>query len=216
MGLFRCDASILLLSGKDLLTFLDGLSTNQISGPCTAPFTKDNAKIIDVCDLIPVGDNIALVGYAKFKANLVDHLSLKILGRQITITDISHLNDVFIGTPLDHVPQGVTVHQSTFGWMMIAPKSTSFVPTWTEEEWSEFRVMNSIPFHGHEITQDRHPYSCGLETLVHPQKGCYVGQEILTRMRTRGKTGKTMHRELNPVEQATTVGLTHSLCIKRV
>lgn len=215
MGLFQCNASILLISGNDLMTFLDGLSTNQISGPCTAPFTKENAKIIDVCDVIPVGDNIALVGSAEYKDDLVNHLSKRILGRGISITDISHLNDVFIGISPNTVPDGATVHNSTFGWMMICPKSISYRSTWTEEEWSEHRVMNSIPFHGHEITQDRHPYSCGLETLVHPLKGCYIGQEILTRMRTRGKTGKTMHRELNPVENATTVGHTHSLSIKR-
>jgi folate-binding protein YgfZ len=76
--------------------------------------------------------------------------------------------------------------------------------------------MNEIPFHGSEITPNVHPFSCGLEHLVHPDKGCYIGQEILTRMRSRGKTGKVMVRKLNPVENPTTVGKTHSLCIERI
>ena len=216
MGLFQCEASVLLLKGDGLLQFLDGLSTNHITGSCTAPFTKENAKIIDVCEVVQVDESIALIGFENFKRDLVEHLAKKILGRKITITDISHLNEVFIGIEPPVIPDGATVHQSQLGWMMIIPNSMSYKATWNLEEWSEYRVMNEIPFHGHEITQEVHPLSCGLDSLVHSQKGCYIGQEILTRMRARGKTGKIMQQELNPVDNATTVGRTHSLCIKRI
>ena len=61
MGLVRHEASVLLLQGENLLPFLDGLSTNHVAGPCTTVFTNRAAKIIDVCDVIPVGSHVALV-----------------------------------------------------------------------------------------------------------------------------------------------------------
>ena len=44
-----------------------------------------------------------------------------------------------------------------------------------------------IPWYGYEISGKVNPYQCGLNNQVHENKGCYTGQEILTRMRTRGK-----------------------------
>ena len=140
----------------------------------------------------------------------------RILGRNISITDVSHLNDVFIGIKPERIPEGATIHQSTFGWMMVTAKNLNHQSTWDQEQWDDYRVMNEIPFHGHEITQKVHPFSCGLEDLVHPNKGCYIGQEILTRMRSRGKSGKIMLRKPNPVVGSTTTGKTHSLCIDRL
>ena len=83
------------------------------------------------------------------------------------------------------------------------------------EQWNEHRITNLIPYHGHEITGSYHPLACGLEPLVHPQKGCYVGQEVLTRMRSRGKQGHRLVVRPNPVEKPTTQGKERSLCIVR-
>jgi folate-binding protein YgfZ len=57
------------------------------------------------------------------------------------------------------------------------------------DHWTAWRVEHRWPEHDIEITSARHPYACGLESLVHENKGCYLGQEVLTRMRSRGKTG---------------------------
>ena len=72
-----------------------------------------------------------------------------------------------------------------------------------------------IPHQGHEITPNVHPLACGLGDLVHESKGCYIGQEILARMRSRGRQGKELVRIANPVEAATTIGANHSLAIVR-
>ena len=54
------------------------------------------------------------------------------------------------------------------------------------------RIANKVPWQGYEITSSFHPFACGLEELVHQQKGCYIGQEILARMRSRGRQGKVL------------------------
>ena len=216
MGMVRHPAYTLLLQGQAILPFLNGLSTNQVDGACTTVFTNRAAKIIDVCEVIPVGSHIALVGFEPNKLAMTAHLTERILGQSITITDISDLNDVFLGTGGAPFPKDTTVHQSHFGEMYIIPVKHRWEATWTDEDWTEHRISNLIPYHGHEITSKVHPLACGLGDLVHPQKGCYIGQEVLTRMRSRGKQGHHLAKRRNPVEKATTVGASESLVLERI
>jgi folate-binding protein YgfZ len=216
MGMARHRAYTLLLQGKDVFKFIDGLSTNQVNGACTTVFTNRAAKIVDVCEVIPVGPNVALVGFEPSKAAITAHLTDRILGQSVVITDISELNDVFLGTENEPYPEGTTVHKSHFGTMYIIPLKHEWEATWTEDDWTEHRITNLIPYHGHEITSKVHPLACGLGDLVHPQKGCYIGQEVLTRMRSRGKQGHRLVKRSNPVDKATTVGAKESLVLERI
>ena len=96
MGMVRHDAYTLLLQGEGVLEFINGLSTNLVTGAFLHHgFTNRAAQIVDVCEVIPVGSNVALVGFRPHKDQLVNHLSERILGQPITINDISELNDVF-------------------------------------------------------------------------------------------------------------------------
>ena len=106
MGMARHEAYTLLLQGEHILEFINGLSTNLVTGPCTTVFTSRAAQIVDVCEVIPVGENVALVGFHPQKNQLIKHLSDRILGQPISISDISDLNDVFIGLPDEPHPSG--------------------------------------------------------------------------------------------------------------
>lgn len=213
--MFRHEAYILLLEGKEILQFIDGLSTNLVNGRCTTIFTQANAKIIDVCEILPLGENVAIIGYRPYKDALIHHLKPRILERQITIRDITTLNHVFVGPIPDELPEGSTRLENFMGGMAVIPQRYQIEQTWDETRWNEYRINNLIPYHGAEITPKVHPFACGLDALVHINKGCYVGQEILTRMRSRGKTGKTLVRKGNPVSNPTTMGVNESLCIER-
>ena len=137
MGMVRHHAYTLLLQGDSVLDFINGLSTNLVTGPCTTVFTNRAAQIVDVCEVIPVGTNVALVGFLPQKDQLIKHLSDRILGQPIAISDLSNLNDVFSGLSDEQHPPGTTVHQSHFGTMYIIPKKLEQEPTWTEDEWTE-------------------------------------------------------------------------------
>jgi folate-binding protein YgfZ len=215
MGLFQLDSYVLLLSGNDCLTFIDGLSTNKVTGTCTTVFTDQNAKIIDMIDVITVGPNIALVGHEGFKENLVSHLISKILQQDVTIRDITLNNKVYLSTEECSFSEGVTVVETFRGWLVVASNATQLQPTMTLEEFNDYRVENLIPHQGYEITSSVHPFNCGLEHLVHDSKGCYIGQEILTRMRSRNKMGKQLIQVENPTDSATTFGTTMSLDIRK-
>ena len=215
MGIYKLESYVLIIRGEDRLSFIDGLSTNKVEGDCSTVFTTTAAKIIDLVDVIDMGDFIAIVGHQPYKENLIQHISKRVLNQDISIADISANNSVYLSTEDVDVVDKITKRNTWRGWLLVAPNSVSLEADMTEEDFSEYRVANMIPHHGHEITPNVHPLACGLGDLVHEAKGCYIGQEILARMRSRGRQGKELVRLANPVEGATTIGANHSLAIVR-
>lgn len=215
MGIIKLDAYVLLISGQDRYTFLDGLSTNKVDSSCSTVFTTTSAKIIDVVDVIEVGDNLAVIGYEPYKDKVLDHLQPRILQQNVTIRDITTLNNVYLSTENYPIEPSVTMSRSFLGWILVTSIKNSLQESMTYDQFTEYRTENIIPYQGHEITSDMHPFNCGLEDLVHESKGCYIGQEILTRMRSRGKMGKKLVQVPIDAEDATSIGTENALAIRR-
>ena len=216
MGIIKLDAYVLLISGEDRYTFLDGLSTNKVESSCSTVFTTTSAKIIDVVDVIEVGDNLAVVGYGPYKDKVLDHLQPRILQQNVAIRDITDLNNVYLSTEEYPAETGITVTRSFLGWILVTSVKNSLQESMSLELFTDYRTMNIIPYQEHEITPDVHPFNCGLEHLVHESKGCYIGQEILTRMRSRGKMGKQLAQVPIDYDGATSVGTEFALSIIRL
>ena len=88
-------------------------------------------------------------------------------------------------------------------------------PTMNQQEFDDYRIQNLIPFQQKEINHTVHPFNCGLAQYVHEAKGCFIGQELLTRMRSRGKMGKQLMIVDKNADDATTIGTECSLAIRR-
>jgi aminomethyltransferase len=56
------------------------------------------------------------------------------------------------------------------------------------------RIESGLPRFGHEITEDYIPLEAGLWRDVSFSKGCYIGQEIIARMESRGRLAKQLVR----------------------
>ena len=110
----------------------------------------------------------------------------------------------------------ITSTRSFLGWILVTSTKNSLQESMTFDEFTEYRTENIIPYQEHEITTDVHPFNCGLEHLVHAAKGCYIGQEVLTRMRSRGKMGKQLVQVPIDAEDATSVGTKFALAIRRL
>ena len=216
MGIYKLDAYVLIIRGKDRFSFIDGLSTNKVEGDCSTVFTTTTAKVVDLVDVIDMGDFLAIVGHSPYKNNLIEHISKRILGQQVSIGDASSNNSVYLSTSDVVVNDSVTKRSTWRGWLLVAPNTEMINSNMNEDDFNEYRIENMIPLQGREITSSVHPLACGLGHLVHEAKGCYIGQEILARMRSRGRQGKKLVCLPNPVEGATTIGNTHSLAIVRV
>jgi len=62
------------------------------------------------------------------------------------------------------------------------------------------RIEQGYGAFGRELSQEYIPLETGLLDAVSFTKGCYVGQEIIARMESRGRLAKVL-RGLNPSSQ---------------
>jgi aminomethyltransferase len=62
----------------------------------------------------------------------------------------------------------------------------------TAEEARIARIEHFIPRYGEDITNTTLPQETGLTRALHFSKGCYLGQEIVERIRSRGHVNRTL------------------------
>jgi folate-binding protein YgfZ len=60
-----------------------------------------------------------------------------------------------------------------------------------EQTLETFRILCGIPKVGHDIRDKTLPHETGQERALNFNKGCYIGQEIVERIRSRGAVHKT-------------------------
>jgi len=61
-----------------------------------------------------------------------------------------------------------------------------------EDAYQMLRLAAGQPYVGHELTEDHIPLEANLWPAVSFSKGCYVGQEIIARMESRGKLARRL------------------------
>jgi aminomethyltransferase len=76
----------------------------------------------------------------------------------------------------------------------------------TAEDGETFRVTQFRPRYGHDITGKSLPQETQQMRAVHFQKGCYLGQEIVERVRSRGHINKLLVGFTGDSEHAPPVG----------
>ncbi|HIH52684.1 MAG TPA: hypothetical protein HA286_00250 [Candidatus Poseidoniaceae archaeon] len=198
----RDDIGVLFVRGTDARGFVDGLSTNQIpndSGHAVQTvFTDRAAKIIAATLALVRDEGVVLLVYRPSIDALIGHLQPRLLGQDVALMDISDRNHVVyeVGGTSDvefgrwNTHQQVTTVRLTPELLVhIAAGPPAEAVEANMTEWTAWRVEHRWPEHGLEITAKRHPYACGLEDYVHQNKGCFLGQEVLARMKSRGRTG---------------------------
>ena len=193
------DARLLIFSGDDKISFLEGLSSNKIDFVNTEIINTlvldTKAKIIGQLHLFMLGEMVIAVVLAENDKELMEHLNSKILTQDVGINDVTDLN--YVDIIYNHNPD-VDVVTSKDGYTLIHINrmysfeiySNKFERKPISNDWINFhdwRINHLVPWHGYEVTRKVNPYQCGLDSQVHENKGCFTGQEVLTRMRSRNK-----------------------------
>ena len=61
----------------------------------------------------------------------------------------------------------------------------------SDEEWEKIRILRGIPRWGMELGEETLPPEAGLEgTHIDYHKGCYIGQEVISRLRSVGHVNR--------------------------
>lgn len=86
------------------------------------------------------------------------------------------------------------------GWRLLIPIDAvaacglDGLPIMSDIALNEAQVEAGQPAYGHELSTDYIPLEAGLEQAISFNKGCYVGQEIIARMESRGRRAKQLSR----------------------
>jgi folate-binding protein YgfZ len=176
------ERTVLSISGNDRVSFLQGLVTNDV--------TKADGSIIYTALLTPQGKFIAdffvigetdrlLIDVAASHAQtLGQRLMMYRLRAAVTIDQ----TDLIVSTGTGEMPKYAMAdpRHEAMGWRSYGQTDIS-----DDTDWDKLRVENMIPQTGVELAEDTYVLEAGFEALhgVDFKKGCFVGQEIVARMK---------------------------------
>ena len=224
------EAKALIFTGKDVEKFIDGLSTNKVefskSQVIDTLVLNNKAKILGQLHLFQLNHMVVSVTVADNFEELVKYLNSKILAQDVAINDVTSLNFIDIVYDEGSINKQVTIDKDTtiigingiYSIELYSVKQSRKHCDGDSESFTNWRVDNLIPWYNYEISNSVNPYQCGLGYQVHENKGCYTGQEILTRMRTRNKgIFQLISRENRADEESkpTTQGSERSLYLEK-
>ena len=199
MGSVRLDRrGVLGISGPEARLFLDRIVTCDVDpvAPGRAAFgalLSPQGKILGDFILFagPDDDSFLLDAPAAVVADLAKRLTLYRLRAKIAITDRSADHAVVAGwdggPPADALAAAPDPRLPELGWRAIVP-----APTDTASDAAPYdarRVLLGVPEGGLDYAfADAFPHEADMDQLngVAFDKGCYVGQEVVSRMQHRG------------------------------
>jgi folate-binding protein YgfZ len=203
----------LRITGADALRFLNGQISNDLR-KATTDFAiqasvlsakgKSNANVFISAE----ADSFVLDADPEVREELPARIERYIIADDVQIEDVTdrfaifHITGEF--TPVPFRPSR-TVQADRFGcsgWDIWSERAElervrqELVATlvFCDEECAEvFRIERGIPRWGRELTDQIIPTEANLEaTSIDYSKGCYIGQEVISRIKMSGQTNKRL------------------------
>jgi folate-binding protein YgfZ len=208
-------SAVVDVTGDDREAFLQGQLTQEMRGLAPGE-TRDAAgltpkgKLLFVVRAVGSSDRIRLVLPAVLRTPVFEHLRKYVLGSRVTIEDRSEeLFRISLYGPAAarlHVPADVRLlpAEGEFSAELLAPIAMrGEVERLLEEAGSEevsgetaeiLRVEAGRPRFGTDMDSTNLPDEVGLAEAISTTKGCYVGQEVVARLRTYGRVNRRLVR----------------------
>lgn len=189
MGETATDRTILRVTGGDRESFLQGLVTNDVKRLAdglvyTALLTPQGKYLADFF-LVPDGDAILIDVQSDLADGLLKRLTMYKLRADVQI----EATDMTVVRGLEDAPEGsfTDPRHDKLGWRAYGIEGGAPVV-----DWDAIHVAHVIPQTGVELHGDSYILECGFEQLngVDFRKGCFVGQEIVARMKHKTELRK--------------------------
>ncbi len=172
-----------------------------IGGPGSGPQVLDHLRRYTFAEKIELSDESENL----FQLALTGPLSSGVLGDLDLPTPAagSTATGAVLGTSVRVLPHDGSTDD---GYSVVGPfdshsaVSTAFQETvqtrggraGSRSAFEAYRVLRGIPAAGHELNLDYNPLEAGLWDAVSFDKGCYVGQEVVARLRTYDKVSRVI------------------------
>ncbi|MBI1971025.1 hypothetical protein HYS47_04715 [Candidatus Woesearchaeota archaeon] len=221
MRLYHCD-KLVLRASPNPESLLSGITTNTLDAPQTA-FIDVFGKIVVMADQIRIrvkgtieGGDVLLVIERQFFQRLKKHIHQYVLLCDTKLTEEHwfvywNLDQDYEAGDDEHViPQKA-------GQLVLSPDDLAC--SVSEEDFVRFRLKNNIPLQGKDFDQEM-ALNVG-DWFVSFAKGCFLGQEVVARVKSRSKPPKKLI-VINDIQctseqkkQMTSVSLNQSTGVKQ-
>ena len=206
------DRGVVRVSGEDAASFLQGVLTNDVEelgsreARYAALLTPQGKILFDFLVVrLPadVGAAFALDCAAIQSADLAKRLSFYKLRAKVAILDESadHCVLAYWGGEPENAPGGIVYadpRAAELGCREILPRAKGLaIGEASVPDYEALRISLGVPKGGVDfVYADAFPHEANLDLLhgVDFEKGCYVGQEVVSRMKHRGGARKRIVR----------------------
>jgi folate-binding protein YgfZ len=179
----RADRGVLAVGGADRAAWLQGLLTNDIASlkegesRYSAYLTPQGRMIADM-NVIERGGRILLDVPAPLAALLRDKLDALVFSEDVQVTDESATLWVWTVIRTD-------AFEDVIG-EVLPPELTALTPL-EFDTFEVIRIERGVPRFFADMDEETIPLEAGIEDrAISFTKGCYVGQEVIVRVTTRG------------------------------
>jgi len=196
------DRGVVAVTGPDALPLLQGLLTNDTGLLGTMPaihagLLSPQGKILFDFLVAKTADGVLLDVVHERAADLVKRLTLYKLRADVAIRDVSNDHAVLAafgpGARLDAGFAFPDPRLADLGWRAIVATGEAGAATTPDSAYHAHRIGLGVPEGGRDFAfGDAYPHEALFDQLhgVSFTKGCYVGQEIVSRMEHRGTARK--------------------------
>ena len=211
----------IFVTGDDRVRLLHAMTTNHIQQiepgqGCYAFFLNAQGRILADANVFVLPDRILLDVEPELRQKLYQHLDKFIIADDVTLEDSSDsLSALCFEGPLAAealasmkapVPEAPYSHVDWNGWIVARVSSTGapgfrifgpnealarFLPV-DEESARVVRLEHAKPRYGEDIFETTLPQETQQSHALHFSKGCYIGQEIVERIRSRGHINRML------------------------
>ena len=212
---------ILFASGGDRKRLLHAISTNHIERlepgeSCYAFFLNAQGKILADADILSLPDRLLIDTEPETREKLLRHIDKYIIADDVALEDASDRLAVIA----IEGPEAAAWNRVAGEDAVVAPFSSTGapglriylprerreelvaglqgMPQAIPEDQRVVRIENGKPRYGEDIAETTLPQESGQMHAVSFNKGCYLGQEIVERIRARGH----VHHKLERLEYA--------------
>lgn len=173
----------LRLTGEDRSRFLHGLCTANVEGLGEGEWARGSmlnvkGRVLSIVDVVNRGDDLLLICQADLADKTAEILDKHAIMDDVEIEQLSvHVHRVW----------------DSIGAVWTAPPVFAPAPHASSEADLEVRrVEAGMPRYGVDVTEDHFPFESLLGRLIDYEKGCYVGQEPVYRVYSKGSANKMM------------------------
>lgn len=199
------DFTVLEVKGTEAAAFLHRLSTNHITNldvldSCLTTFLDQKGRLVALAYVKRFADHFKVIVPYKSLQPLALWLDTFLFTEDATITDVTAEVSIAIGigtsTQSFRGPDFRFKHTSLQSHFLMLPLGSITLLDYrrlTGDEFEALRIAGRVPLSSREINGNFNPLQLGIGSAIHWAKGCYIGQEVVSRLESKEKAVPTLY-----------------------